>query len=92
MTGNRYRNYRFVLEVLDSNVFTQAEREILADAAEGLLLMRSAYAEGLEDLRTQVTAVLDALVASDRLRYATAVELRTRIEDCGPEGAALVPA
>lgn len=92
MTGNRYRNYRFVLEVLDSNLFTPAEREILADAAEGLLLMRSTYAEALEDLRIQVTAVLDELVSSDRLRYATAVELRTRIEDCGPEGAALVPA
>ena len=36
--------------------------------------------------------MLDELVASDRMRYATAVELRTRIEECGPDGAALLHA
>ena len=30
--------------------------------------------------------MLDELVASDRLRYATAVELRARIAECGPAG------
>lgn len=92
MTGNRYRNYRFVLEVLESSVFTAAEREVLADAAEGLLLTRSIYGEEVDDLRLQVSAVLDELVGSERMRYTTAVELRTRIDDCGPEGAALLHA
>jgi len=92
MTGSRYRNYRFVLEVLDSNVFGPAEREILADAAEGLLLARSVHGHEVDDLRSQVSVVLDELVASDRMRYGTAVELRTRIEECGPDGAALLHA
>ena len=92
MTGTRYQNYRFVLEILDSNVFTPAEREILADAAEGLLLARSVYGHEVDDLRSQVSVVLDELVASDRVHYATAVDLRSRIEDCGPDDAALLHA
>ena len=40
MNGHRYRNYLFVLEVLESDIFTSVERELLADAAEGLLLTR----------------------------------------------------
>ena len=89
MNGDRYQNYRFVLEVLESNVFTPAEREILADVAEGLLLTRSVYSDEVDDLRLKVSAVLDELVAGERMRYATAVELRTRIDECGPVGVAL---
>jgi hypothetical protein len=92
MTGDRYRNYRFVREVLYADVFGPTEREILADAAEGLLLSRSVYGAEVDDLRQQVSVVLDELVASDRMRYGTAVELRTRIEECGPDAGALLRA
>jgi hypothetical protein len=92
MNGHRYRNYLLVLEVLESNVFSDVERELLADAAEGLLLTRLPSGEEIDEIGIQVSAVLDELVASDRLRYATAVELRARIADCGPAGAALVTA
>jgi hypothetical protein len=92
MNGHRYRNYLFVIEVLESNVFTDVEREILADAAEGLLLARLPSGGEVDEISVQVSAVLDELVASDRLRYATAVELRARIAECGPAGAALLPA
>ena len=91
MNGHRYRNYLFVLEVLESNVFTDAEREILADAAEGLLLTRTATGEEVDEIGIKVSAVLDELVVTDRLRYATAVELRARITECGPMGAPLLP-
>ena len=91
MNGHRYRNYLFVLEVLESDVFTNAEREVLADAAEGLLLTRLPSRDAIDEIGTQVSAVLDELVASDRLRYATAVELRARIGECGPAGAQLAP-
>ena len=92
MNGHRYRNYLFVLEVLESDVFTDVERDLLADAAEGLLLTRLPGSDEIEELGIQVAAVLDELVASDRLRYGTAVELRARIAECGPAGAALHPA
>jgi hypothetical protein len=89
MNGHRYRNYLFVLEVLESDIFTSVERDLLADAAEGLLLTRRPGAEEFDEIGIQVSAVLDELVASDRLRYATAVELRARIAECGPAGEAL---
>ena len=88
MNEHRYRNYLFVADVVRSDVFSEAEREILRDAAEGLLLARSPD-DGAEEIAMQVSAVLDELVATDRLRYATAVELRARIEECGP-GAGLL--
>ena len=92
MNGHRYRNYLFVLEVLESDVFSQPERDVLADAAEGLLLTRLPSTEEVAEIAAQVSAVLDDLVTTDRLRYATAVELRARIAECGPAGAALLPA
>ena len=92
MNGHRYRNYLFVLEVLESDVFSDDERHVLADAAEGLLLTRLPSGEEVDEIGNQVSAVLDDLVATDRLRYATAVELRARIAECGPAGAALLPA
>ena len=92
MNSHRYRNYLFVLEVLESDIFTSVERDLLADAAEGLLLTRLPGTDQMEEMGTQVSAVLDELVASDRLRYATAVELRARIAECGPPTEALTPA
>jgi hypothetical protein len=92
MDARRYRNYRFVIEVLESNVFTDAERDILSDAAEGLLLAKVAEPDEVEEISVQISAVLDELVASGRLRYGTAVELRARIADCGPADAVLLSA
>jgi hypothetical protein len=91
MNQQRYRNYLFVVDVVSSDVFTDIEREILKDAAEALLLAREPGAQ-VEEVEMQISAVLDELVAGERLRYATAVELRARIEDCGPLGAALARA
>ena len=92
MTADRYQNYRFVLAVLESDAFTPAERRTLADVAEGLLLTRSIYSDEVDDLRMRVSTVLDDLVAGDRMRYGTAVELRARIDECGPDGVALTHA
>ena len=88
MNQHRYRNFLFVADVLASDVFTSVEREILHDAAEGLLLAREA-GDGTDEIQMQVSAVLEELVSTDRLRYATAVELRARIEDCGPRAGLL---
>ena len=91
MNSQRYRNYLFILDVVSSDVFTDIEREILRDAAEGMLLARDPCDE-VEEMAIEVTAVLDEMVARERLRRATAAELRARIEDCGPVGAALLTA
>jgi hypothetical protein len=87
----RYRNYLFILDVVSSDVFTDIEREILRDAAEGMLLAHDPCDE-VEEMAIEVTAVLDEMVARERLRRATAAELRARIGDCGPAGAALLTA
>jgi hypothetical protein len=92
VNGHRYRNYLFVIEVLESSIFSDVERALLADAAEGLLLTRLPSAEAVDEIGLQVSAVLDEMVATDRLRYGTAVELRARIAECGPVGAVLSPA
>ena len=92
MDSHRYHNYRFVLDVLKSDIFSEADRAILADCAEGLLLTRTPGGDEVDEISSQVSAVLDELVTTDRLRYTTAVELRARIAQCGPAGAALLPA
>ncbi|MGZ8693592.1 MAG: hypothetical protein ACXWZT_12810 [Gaiellaceae bacterium] len=92
MNAFRYRNYRFVLDVIESDIFSEAERAILADGAEGLLLTKVPRGDEVDEISSQVSAVLDELVTTDRLRYTTAVELRARIAQCGPAGAALLPA
>ncbi len=84
MNGERYRNYLIVLEALDSGVFSSDERELLADAAEGLLLARGPRSDETDELEAQVVAILDELVAGARLRRANALELRARIVACGP--------
>ena len=92
MNGHRYRNYLFVLEVLESNVFTDVGARAPRGRGRGPAPDAPLRGDEIDEIGIQVSAVLDELVASDRLRYATAVELRARIEECGPAGAALAPA
>jgi hypothetical protein len=68
-------------------VLTSTERELLCDAAEGYLLMRSPEEEEAADLAANVAAVLDGLVESRRWREETAAAVRNAIEACGPQAA-----
>ena len=63
---------------------TDTERELLCDAAEGYLLMRSPADEEAADLAANVAAVLDGLVKSHRWREETATAVRAAIDACGP--------
>ena len=63
---------------------TDTERELLCDAAEGYLLMRSPADEEAADLAANVAAVLDGLVKSRRWREETATAVRAAIDACGP--------
>jgi hypothetical protein len=87
MTDERYHAYRQVLLALATDgaaVLTPAERDLLCDAAEGYLLLRSPHAEEAQELSANVAAVLGALVESRRWRDETATAVQTAIEACGP--------
>jgi hypothetical protein len=88
VTDERYHAYRQVISALETDgaaVLTPTERDLLSDAAEGYLLMRSSdQAEALE-LAAGVTAVLDGVVESRRWRHETAAAVQRAIEACGPQ-------
>ena len=92
MNSHRYRNYRYVSQLLASDLFNAFERDILGDAAEGLLLMRSPDSFDLGELEATVDAVLGGLVAGKRVEAGTAAALRERIRECGPHEATVVAA
>jgi hypothetical protein len=87
MTDERYRAYRQVLLALTTDgaaVLTTSERDLLSDAAEGYLLMRSREEDEVAELTANVAAVLRALVESGRWRHETATAVQNAIEACGP--------
>ena len=71
--------------MLRSDLFNAFEREVLLDAAEGLLLTRSPDSAEIGELEANVDATLDGLVGGRRIHGTTAAELRERITECGPE-------
>ena len=66
-------------------VLTPAERDMLCDAAEGYLLMRSMDDAEASELYANVIAVLDGVVESRRWRQETAGAVQRAIEACGPQ-------
>jgi hypothetical protein len=92
VNDRRYRGYVRISRVLRSDLFNSLEQEVLLDAAEGLLLMRSAEPAEIGALGANVDAALDGLVGARRIHATTAAELRERIFECGPEAAAPIAA
>jgi hypothetical protein len=88
MNGRRYKNYRFVSRLFASDLFNEAERELLHDAAEGLLLMSSPDDPELEELERNVDVTLGLMVDERRIHETTAGEMKARIASCGPRGIA----
>ena len=87
MTDERYHAYRQVISALATDgaaLLTATERELLCDAAEGYLLMRSPAEDQAAELRANVAAVLGGLVDSGRWRDETAAAVQSAIEACGP--------
>jgi hypothetical protein len=91
MDERRYKSYLFISRVFDSDIFNLLERDVLRDAAEGLLLTRSPDSPEIAELEQNVDAALAGMRATRRIHATTAAELRERITDCGP-GAAPGPA
>jgi hypothetical protein len=89
MNDQRYKSYLFISRVLKSDLFDALEREVLTDAAEGLLLAREPDSGQIEDLELNAKAALDGMTAARRIHGTTAAELFERIRECGPEPVAI---
>jgi len=88
MTNMRYEAYRRVIAVLDeldSPELDADEREVLADAAEGLLLTREGEEHERDKILLDAWLVLSSLVRTGRWRYRAAEQMRRMLEACGPE-------
>ena len=84
MNRQRYEHFRSISQILSCDLFNALEREILTDAAEGLLLTDSADSFEIGELRANVEAALGGLMAAQRIDARTAADLRRRIDRCGP--------
>jgi hypothetical protein len=71
--------------MLRSDLFGAVERDVLLDAAEGLLLMRSPDPVEIRELEADIDATLTRLILAGRIHATTAAELRKRIRECGPQ-------
>jgi hypothetical protein len=92
LTRRRYRSYRYVTRLLQSDLFGDLERDLLKDAAEGMLLARSARSDEVEEMRASASAVLAELVLIGRINASVALEVQACIHDCGPADAVLAVA
>jgi hypothetical protein len=92
MTRTRYNAYRYLLTSLELADFTDSERALLRDAAEGFLLAGSHDSEELAELAVTVVAALDGVVNSGRMSRWAAGQAKTWIDACGPMPDPLVPA
>ncbi|HYH59653.1 MAG TPA: hypothetical protein VD790_10605 [Thermoleophilaceae bacterium] len=87
MTPQRYvayRHVRTVIERLRPEALADAEKALLCDAAEGLLLARHADTGTVEELRAKVAVSLSVLVGLGRWDDAAADELWEQLVACGP--------
>jgi hypothetical protein len=91
MTRTRYNAYRYLLSSLELANFTERERALLRDAAEGYLLARSRSQE-LDQLAEAVEVALDDVVTSGRMSRWATEHARAWIDACGPAPDPLVRA
>ena len=87
MTPHRYSAYRRVQAELNrftSEALADSEKELLLDAAEGLLLARDGADEEVQELRSKTAVALSLLVGLGRWSDAAADEMWQRMVACGP--------
>lgn len=87
MTTRRYDAYRRIrteIELLSRAALADAEKELLRDVAEGLLLARDGDGEEIDELRTKAAVSLSLLVGLGRWTDAAADEMWERLVACGP--------
>jgi hypothetical protein len=92
MTRTRYNAYRYLHSSLELANFTESERELLSDAAEGFLLADSLDSEGLAELALTVVVTLEGVVESGRMSRWAAEHAKAWIDACGPMPQPGIPA
>jgi hypothetical protein len=92
MTRTRYNAYRYLCSSLELANFTDSERDLLCDAAEGFLLADSLDCEELAELALTVVVTLDEVMESGRMSHWAAEHAKAWIDACGPMPEPLVPA
>lgn len=86
MTTRRYIAYRRIraeLDLLSDEALAASEKDLLLDAAEGLLLARETCEE-VQELRSRTAMALSLLVGLGRWSDAAADQMWQWIVDCGP--------
>jgi hypothetical protein len=84
MTRTRYNAYRYLHSSLEFANFTESERALLTDAAEGFLLADSLDSEELAELALTVVVTLEGVIESGRMSRWAAEHAKTWIDACGP--------
>lgn len=84
MTYTRYQAYRHLLASLRLTSLTDAERELMEDAAEGFLLAASHDSEELAELALTVIVTLEGVITSGRMSPWSAEHTKSWIDACGP--------
>jgi hypothetical protein len=87
LTPRRYHAYRRVcteLDLLTDEVLADAEKDLLHDVAEGLLLARQGGGDEIDELRTKAAVALSLLVGLGRWSDAAADRMWARLVACGP--------
>jgi hypothetical protein len=87
VTASRYRSHKRVCAELDrftSEALAESEKELLRDAAEGLLLARDEALDEIEEMRSKTAMALALLVGLGRWSDAAADEMWRWVSACGP--------
>jgi hypothetical protein len=92
MTRTRYNAYRYLHSSLEFANFTESERALLTDAAEGFLLADSLDSEELAELALTVVVTLEGAIDAGRMSRWAAEHARAWIDACGPMPDPRVPA
>jgi hypothetical protein len=92
MTRTRYNAYRYLHSSLEFANFTESERALLTDAAEGFLLADSLDSEELAELALTVVVTLEGVIESGRMSRWAAEHAKTWIDACGPMPEPRMPA
>jgi hypothetical protein len=92
MTRTRYNAYRYLHSSLEFANFTESERTLLTDAAEGFLLADSLDSEELAELALTVVVTLEGVIESGRMSRWAAEHAKTWIDACGPMPEPRIPA
>lgn len=92
MTRTRYHAFRYLQSSIELAEFTDAERELLTDAAEGFLLADSLDSDELAELALTVVVTLEGAVQTGRISRWAAEHAKAWVDACGPMPEPRVPA